>query len=65
MEVSKSFQRILTKQGLTFMLNTKVTAASKSGNSVTVTVEGVKDGKTSSTCVPAALRLELEHQINR
>ncbi|KER22676.1 hypothetical protein T265_09297 [Opisthorchis viverrini] len=48
MEVSKSFQRILTKQGLTFMLNTKVTAASKSGNSVTVTVEGVKDGKTSS-----------------
>lgn len=44
-EVSKAFQKILVKQGLNFKLNTKVTGATKSGNGVIVTVEGVKDGK--------------------
>lgn len=46
MEVSKQFQRICTKQGLKFKLNTKVTAARKEGDKVKVTVESVKDGKT-------------------
>jgi len=45
MEVSKMFQRICAKQGLKFKLSTKVTSASKVGDKVTVTVEGVKDGK--------------------
>ena len=46
MEISKSFQRIMTKQGLKFKLNTKVTGAKKAGDKITVSVEGVKDGKT-------------------
>ncbi|XP_046356838.2 dihydrolipoyl dehydrogenase, mitochondrial-like [Haliotis rufescens] len=46
MEISKNFQRILTKQGMKFMLNTKVTGATKSGGNVIVSVEGAKDGKT-------------------
>ncbi|KAF6779424.1 hypothetical protein AHF37_01869 [Paragonimus kellicotti] len=48
MEISKALQRILAKQGLNFMLNTKVTTATKSGDSITVTVEGVKDGKSQT-----------------
>lgn len=43
-EVSKSFQKILTKQGLKFKLNTKVIGAQKTGSGITVSVEGVKDG---------------------
>jgi len=46
MEVSKQFQRSLQKQGLKFKMNTKVTSAVKSGDKVTVSVEGVKNGKT-------------------
>ena len=46
MEVSKQFQRLCQKQGLKFKLNTKVTAAKREGETVKVTIEGVKDGKT-------------------
>ncbi|ENN72338.1 dihydrolipoyl dehydrogenase, mitochondrial [Dendroctonus ponderosae] len=42
-EVSKSFQKILAKQGLKFKLGTKVTGASKSGGVVKVSVQDVKD----------------------
>jgi len=45
-EISKQFQRIMTKQGIKFKLNTKVTAARKENGKVVVSVEGVKDGKT-------------------
>lgn len=45
MEVSKQFQRLLTKQGMKFKLETKVTSAKQQGNSITVDVQGVKDGK--------------------
>ncbi|CAI4228450.1 unnamed protein product [Auanema sp. JU1783] len=45
MEVSKTFQRSLTKQGFKFLLNTKVMNATKNGNSIVVEVEGAKDGK--------------------
>ncbi|KAK6752608.1 hypothetical protein RB195_003805 [Necator americanus] len=45
MEVSKTFQRTLTKQGLKFLLSTKVMAATKNGGNITVEVEGAKDGK--------------------
>ncbi|XP_047496948.1 dihydrolipoyl dehydrogenase, mitochondrial-like [Penaeus chinensis] len=44
-EISKNFQRILTKQGLKFKLSTKVMSASKQGDKVMVSVEGVKNGK--------------------
>merc|ERR1712156_1330379 len=46
MDISKSFQRIMTKQGLKFKLNTKVTGAKKENGKITVSVESVKDGKT-------------------
>lgn len=42
-EISKNFQRILTKQGLKFKLGTKVTSARKEGGKVIVSVENVKD----------------------
>jgi dihydrolipoamide dehydrogenase len=44
-EVAKNFQRSLTKQGIKFLLNTKVISASKSGGKVQVQLEGAKDGK--------------------
>jgi len=46
MEVSKNFQRICTKQGMKFKLNTKVVSAERIGDKVKVNIEGVKDGKT-------------------
>merc|ERR1711872_727650 len=46
LEVSKQFQRICTKQGLKFKLNTKVMGAKKEGGKIKVSVEGAKDGKT-------------------
>ncbi|XP_066992685.1 dihydrolipoyl dehydrogenase, mitochondrial [Anabrus simplex] len=42
-EVSKTFQRILTKQGLKFRLGHKVTGARKEGDVIKVSVENVKD----------------------
>lgn len=44
-EISKNFQRILTKQGIKFKLSTKVLSASKEGSTIKVAVEGVKNGK--------------------
>merc|ERR1712112_54457 len=46
MDISKQFQRIMTKQGMKFKLNTKVMGAKKEGGKISVSVEGVKDGKT-------------------
>lgn len=43
-EVAKAFQKILTKQGIQFKLGTKVMGATRHGDSVTVSVESVKDG---------------------
>merc|ERR1712020_334588 len=45
MDISKQFQRIMTKQGIKFKLNTKVMGARKEGGKIKVSVEGVKDGK--------------------
>lgn len=44
-EVSKNFQRILTKQGLKFKLNTKVLKADKVDGRIHVEVEDVKNNK--------------------
>ncbi|XP_068241665.1 dihydrolipoyl dehydrogenase, mitochondrial [Palaemon carinicauda] len=44
-EISKSFQRILTKQGIKFKLSTKVLSAARQGDKVIVSVEGVKNAK--------------------
>ncbi|KAF8662039.1 hypothetical protein AX16_001224 [Volvariella volvacea WC 439] len=43
-EVSKSFQRLLAKQGLKFKLNTKVLSAEKKDGKVLLTAEGAKGG---------------------
>lgn len=42
-EVSKTLQKIMTKQGLNFRLNTKVMGAQKTGGMVKVQVEDAKD----------------------
>lgn len=46
MEMAKNFQRILTKQGIKFKLNTKVMSATKTDAGINVAVESAKDGKT-------------------
>jgi dihydrolipoamide dehydrogenase len=47
LEVSKAFQRILTKQGFTFQLSTKVTGVEKTAGGLAVTVEPAPDGEKS------------------
>lgn len=42
LEVAKTLQRSLTKQGLKFLLNSKVMGASRSGDSIKVSIEDVK-----------------------
>ena len=42
---SKSFQKILAKQGLKFKLNTKVLGATRNGETVSVKVDAAKGGK--------------------
>src|SRR6202012_2619133 len=44
LEVSKAFQRILTKQGMTFHLSTKVTGVEKKGAALRVTIEPAAGG---------------------
>lgn len=46
-EISKWAQKQLEKQGMKFLLNTKVTKVEKGANSITATLEG-KDGKTQT-----------------
>jgi len=47
-EIAKQFERILTKQGMTFRLSTKVTGAVVDGERVVLTLESLKQG-TSET----------------
>lgn len=42
-EVSKTLQKVLSKQGVGFKLGTKVTAAKKTGSGIVVSVEDAKD----------------------
>ncbi|KAG6804089.1 dihydrolipoyl dehydrogenase, mitochondrial [Apis mellifera caucasica] len=42
-EVSQILRNILTKQGIKFKMETKVTSANKSGNSINVSVENIND----------------------
>lgn len=45
LEVAKTLQRILTKQGLKFKMGTKVISANKSNGKIEVNVEAAKGGK--------------------
>jgi dihydrolipoamide dehydrogenase len=47
-EIAKQFQRILTKQGMTFRLGTKVTGAKKAKAGVTLTLEPAAGGKAET-----------------
>ena len=47
LEISKAFQRVLTKQGMTFQLSTKVTGVEKKKNGLSVTVEPAQGGEKS------------------
>ncbi|WP_297443008.1 NAD(P)/FAD-dependent oxidoreductase, partial [Acidocella sp.] len=47
-ELSKSFQQILTKQGFTFKLGTKVTSARVEGDEVALTLEPAKGGEAEA-----------------
>jgi pyruvate/2-oxoglutarate dehydrogenase complex dihydrolipoamide dehydrogenase (E3) component len=44
-EVAKATQKLLTKQGMKFKLNTKVTAGDAEGQGVKINVEAAKGGK--------------------
>lgn len=48
LEVARTFQRVLTKQGMTFRLSTKVTGAAKDDTGVTLSLEPVKGGETQT-----------------
>lgn len=47
-QISKDLLRILKKQGMKFMLSTKVTGGSADGNKVTLEYEAIKDGSKGS-----------------
>lgn len=42
-EVSKTFQRVLGKQGMKFKLGHKVTSARREGSNIKVSIENAKD----------------------
>lgn len=48
-EVSKTMQKIMTKQGLNFKLGTKVTGAEKVGSEIKVSIEDAKDPSKKET----------------
>ncbi len=54
-EVSKGFQKILTKQGLKFKLDTKVTGAENVDGGIRVNVEGAKGGNNEAVCISSFL----------
>lgn len=56
MEISKNFQKILTKQGLKFKLDTKVTGAQKADGTIKVNIEAAKGGQAESV---KCLRIDL------
>ncbi|KAG8867083.1 dihydrolipoamide dehydrogenase precursor [Serendipita sp. 405] len=64
----KSFQKILQKQGFKFKLNTKVTSLKREGETVTVEIEGAKDGKketiTTDVCLVAIGRRPYTEGLN-
>jgi dihydrolipoamide dehydrogenase len=54
-EIAKTFERVLAKQGLKFRLGTKVVAAERQGEGVTLRLAAVKDGAESTLEADAVL----------
>ena len=50
-EISKMTQKILTKQGMKFKLNTKVLGGDDSGETVKLEVEAAKGGKKETVII--------------
>lgn len=48
-EVSKTLQKIMSKQGLNFKLGNKVTGAQKTGSEIQVSIEDAKDSSKKET----------------
>jgi dihydrolipoamide dehydrogenase len=59
-EVSKTFQRVLGKQGIKFKLGHKVTGAQQEGANISVSIENAKDPSNKEK----VRRLELYHCFN-
>ena len=55
LEIGKAFHRLLEKQGMKFMLGTKVLKAETKNNKATLTVSGVSDNKESKITADAVL----------
>ena len=55
---SKQFQRSLSKQGLKFMLNTKVVSAEKKDGKVYIKTESAKGGKEETVSTPYHLPMD-------
>ena len=55
LEVAKNTQRILTKQGLKFKLNTKVTGVTREGSTIKVTAENMKNNKIEEVSISGSL----------
>lgn len=53
LEIAKSLQRVLTKQGLKFQLQTKVLSATREAGAIKVVAEDVKKGKQQEVCTDA------------
>lgn len=64
-EISKNFQRILTKQGIKFKLSTKVLSAAKDGENVMVSVEGVKNAKVCTLSFVVVFFLPFNVEIKK
>lgn len=54
-EIAKMSQKILTKQGIKFKLNTKVLGGDASGSSLNLEVEGAKNGKKETVSAKTSL----------
>lgn len=62
-EVSKTLQKILTKQGMKFKLGTKVTAVRKEGETVKIEVEAAKGGN-KETVSPVLFIISYTYSVN-
>ena len=51
LEIAKNSQRILTKQGLKFKVNTKVTGVAREGENIKVTAENMKNNKIEEVSI--------------
>lgn len=64
-EISKQTQKLLSKQGMKFKLNTKVVEGDDSGSGVKINVEAAKGGKAETVCSLIQFAPPLIHMTGR